>query len=60
MIRCCLSEVSMNMKLAMVPSIRSRRVVLNGGPHLSVDCMWPYFMKVFTWLSAGCLLRFEG
>ena len=24
------------MKLSMLPSVRSRRVVLNGGPHLSV------------------------
>ena len=35
------------MRLSMVPSSRSRGVVSNGGPQLSVAYMQPYFKAMF-------------
>ena len=35
------------MKLSMIPSIRSRRVVSNGGPHVSVAYVLTFFVTFF-------------
>ena len=44
------------LRLSMVPSIRSRRVVPNGGPHLSVAHDLTCFMKFFESYKS-CLLK---